>query len=178
MEQETPGLEKHLTDAELFALAAPATGEPEALPRHLSHCRACSRAVQDWKAAMRELADDETGELARRTPEQWRAAEDATLAAIPRAAPAGRRFHAWRWALAAAASLLLAVLLLPGRRGPSVASVAPTPATAPAASSAGSSGSELGAQDQADDELLRQASFLAAGGDVDTEPSGSADGRL
>jgi len=47
MSHETHELEKHLTDAELFALAAPATGEPEALPKHLSTCRTCSRALQE-----------------------------------------------------------------------------------------------------------------------------------
>ncbi len=156
MDAQTPDVEGHLTDAELFALAAPATGDPEALPRHLSRCRACSRALQDWKAAVRALADDETRELDGRTPEDWRAAEAATMAAIRRAGRPGRRPRPWRWAVGVAASLVLVFLAVPGRKPMPVASLVPTPAAeAP----------ELSAADRADDELLREASFLAAGGD-------------
>ncbi|HEY1434878.1 MAG TPA: hypothetical protein VGG65_05840, partial [Thermoanaerobaculia bacterium] len=89
MDQDKPDLDRHLTDAELFGLAAPATGEPEALPRHLSRCGGCSRALQEWKAAVRALGDEETGEIDRRTAEQWQAAEAATMAAIRKAVRPG-----------------------------------------------------------------------------------------
>jgi hypothetical protein len=156
MDTQTPDVEAHLTDAELFALAAPATGDPEAIPRHLSRCRACSRALLDWKAAVRALADDEAGELDRRTPEQWKAAEDSTMAAIRRAGRPGRRSHPLRWAVGVAASLVVVFLAMPGRKAAPVASLVPTPAAEV---------QELSASDRADDELLREASFLAAGGD-------------
>ena len=171
MTNETTEADRHLTDAELFALAAPASGEPEALPKHLSTCRACSRAVQDWKGAVRALAEKDAGEIGRRTEDEWRAAEDATLERLKRAALARRRVHPLRWAAAIAASLLVAVLLLPSRRPPVNAAAAPATPVA-----ATTSASELSPADQADDDLLRQASFLAAGGDLEGE-SGLA-GRL
>lgn len=164
MTHETPDIDTHLTDAELFALAAPATGEPEALPKHLSICRTCSRALQEWKAAVRALAEEDAGEIGRRTEDEWRAAEDATLERLRSAAPARRRAHPWRWAVAIAAALLVAVFLLPSKTAPT--RVAKAPATPAAATP---SGSELGPADQADDDLLRQASFLAAGGDLEGE---------
>jgi anti-sigma factor RsiW len=67
----TGASDRHLTDAELFDLAAPASGEPEPLPRHLSQCDACSRALQEWKAAMRELAMEDAAPLDRRPAEEW-----------------------------------------------------------------------------------------------------------
>jgi hypothetical protein len=170
MTNEPLETDRHLTDAELFALAAPASGEPEALPKHLSACRACSRALQDWKGAVRALAEKDAGEIGRRTDEEWRAAEDATLERLKKAAPARRRVHPLRWAVAIAASLILAVLLLPSKRPSANIAAAPTPGAA------ASSAPELSPADQADDDLLRQASFLAAGGDLEGE-SGLA-GRL
>ena len=168
MDQDKPDLESHLTDAELFALAVPATGEPEALPRHLSRCSACSRALQDWKGAVRLLGDEETNEIDRRSPEEWRAAEQATMAAIRRASRAGRSAHPLRWAVGIAAALLVAALVLPGRRGaPGIAAV-PTP-------SAESASSDLSAADRADDELLRDVSSLAEG--ADAESDAAAEGR-
>jgi hypothetical protein len=169
MHQDKPDHETHLTDAELFALAAPAAGEPEALPRHLSRCPACSRALQEWKGAVRLLADEETSEIDRRSPEEWREAEQATMAAIRRAGRPGRRVHPVRWAVGIAASLALLALVLPGSRSAPVLAPVPTP-------SAQSASGELSAADRADDELLRQASFLAEGGDVDSDAS--AEGRL
>lgn len=164
MTTEGPEIDRHLTDAELFALAAPATGEPEALPKHLSGCRACSRALQEWKGAVRVLAEEDAGEIGRRTEEEWRAAEDATLERLKKATPARRRVHPWRWAVAIAASLLIAVLLLPSKRP--AANIASASATPVATSS---TGDDLAPADQADDDLLRQASFLAAGGDLEGE---------
>lgn len=170
MHEESDSTEKHLSDAELFALAAPAAGEPEALPEHLSLCRECTRALREWKDAVRTVGDEETGALARRSPEEWRASEEATLEAVRAAGRPVRRTHPWRWALAAAASLLVAALALSGRRA-----VPSNAAAAKATPGASAAGAELSPADAADDALLREASFLAAGGDVDTEP---LEGRL
>ena len=170
MHEETESTERHLTDAELFALAAPAAGEPEALPEHLSCCRECTRALREWKDAVRAVGDDETGPLARRSPEEWRAAEEATLAAVRAAGRPARRAHPWRWALAAAASLLVAALALSGRR-PAPATTAAAKATpAPSAEA-----SELSPADAADDALLRESAYLASGADVDSD---ALEGRL
>ena len=169
MNEDTPGFDRHLTDADLFTLSVPATGAPEALPRHVSACRTCSRALQDWKAAVRALAEEDAGPIERRTPEQWRAAEDATIAALRKAGPSRHRAHPLRWAIAIAASLFVAALLLPVRRLAPPVAASPTPAAQP-------SGSELGAADQADDDLLRQASYLAGGGDLESDVS--VEGRL
>ena len=78
----------HLDDAALFALAAPAAGEPEALPEHLSRCSSCARSLAEWKSALRGLGEEELGPIGRRSPEEWRAAEDATRSGA-RAAGAG-----------------------------------------------------------------------------------------
>lgn len=164
MDEERNGTGTHLSDAELFALAAPAAGEPEALPAHLSQCRDCARALREWKAAMGAVGEADAGELARRSPEEWRSREDETLEAIRRAGRPRRSVHAWRWALAAAASLLLAVLVLTGRRAaPSTVTAA---AVVPATPAAGAS--DMTPADAADDRLLRDASYLAGGGDVDS----------
>ncbi|HZI65251.1 MAG TPA: hypothetical protein VFF17_01685 [Thermoanaerobaculia bacterium] len=142
----------HLTDDALFALAVPVAGVPEALPPHLMECLACSRALTEWKAAVRDLGDRDEEALAARTPEEWSAAEDATLAAVRRAGAPGRgRPQAIRWALPLAASLFLVLLLVPGR------DVAP-PTTAPIDETAG-----LSARDRADDLLLRDVEELAMG---------------
>jgi len=169
MNQDKPDLEAHLRDAELFALAVPATGEPEALPRHLSRCSACSRALQEWKRAVRLLAVEQTGEIDRRSPEEWRAAEQATMAAIRRAGNPGRKSHPLRWAVGVAAALLAVALVLPGRRGAPVIAAAPTPLPE-------SASPELSAADRADDELLRDVSALAEGGDAESDAA--AEGRL
>ena len=173
MNEERHDIERHLSDAELFALAAPATGEPEALPEHLSRCRDCARALREWKEAVRSAGDEETGELADRSAEEWRAAEDATLERIRRARRAPRPAHPWRWALAAAASLLVVVLVLSGRRAAPTAVAAAKATPAPAAAVGASS--ELSAADAADDALLRESAYLASGADVDTD---ALEGRL
>jgi hypothetical protein len=148
--------DKHLTDAELFALAAPASGEPEPLPGHLSGCEACSRALKDWQAAMREVSREDVAELERRSSEEWRAAEDATMAAIRRARPR-RTAPAVRWAVGIAAALLVVALAMPFRREPPAAA-AGEPADTPEEAFAS-------AADRADDALLRDAEYLAQGGD-------------
>jgi len=145
------GRRGHLSEAELFGLAVPPAGEPEALPGHLSECLACSRALSEWKAAVRELASEETEAIDRRSDAEWTAVEDKTIAAIRRAR-AGRR-ASWRWVATIAAALLLFVLALPLRR---VASrPAPTRASTPS--------SEMSAQDRADDALLRDVARLSRG---------------
>lgn len=144
----------HLTDAELFALALPPAGEPEALPAHLSLCDDCGRALQTWKAAVRELAHADAEPIARRTPAQWKSAEDATLAAIRVAS--GRRRFPLRWAAGLAAAVLVAVLLLPVR---SSLILARGPAPAPPASEP----SEMSAGDRADDRLLHDVNRMARG---------------
>ena len=143
----------HLTDAELFGLALPPAGEPEALPAHLSECGACGRALQNWKTAVRDLAREDAGPMDRRTPAQWREAEERTLALI-HGARVSRRFPL-RWAAGLAAAVLVAVLLLPGRglRAPASSSAPASPAGEAA---------ELSAGDRADDTLLRDVNLLAS----------------
>jgi hypothetical protein len=150
---------QHLSDAELFGLAAPAAGDPEALPEHLSRCQACSRALAEWKDAVRVLAEEDVDAIGRRSPEEWRAAEESTMAAIRRAGRGRRVAHPVRWALGIAASLLLVALAVPARRALTTA-----PRTGSAA--AASEEAELSASDRADDALLRDAEFLARAGDT------------
>jgi hypothetical protein len=141
----------HLTDAELFGLAVPATGEPEALPAHLLECSACGRALQTWKGAVRDFAREDAGPMERRSEREWRAAEDRTLAAI-RGARVGRRFPI-AWAASLAAAVLVGALLIPTKH-----SASPAPSIRPAGESA-----ELSPADQADDTLLREANVMARG---------------
>ena len=166
---EDNGAERHLNDEELFALAAPAAGEPEALPRHLAHCAACGRALQEWKTALREVGHDELGPIGRRTDEGWRAAEDATMAAIRRAGRRPSRSRALRWAAGIAASLLLVALTMPWRSfrpRPEARTAAAAPAAAAPSRSADDS---LSAADRDDDDLLRDAAYLARGGGDGTD---------
>jgi len=169
MNDERNETDGHLTDAELFALAAPATGEPEALPGHLSRCRDCARALREWKAAMRVVGDADAGELERRSPEEWREREDETMAAIRRAGRPHHSAHGWRWALAAAASLLVAAIVLTERRAAPVRTAVAGATSTPAAAVSAAPSQDLSAADAADDALLREASYLASGGDVDTD---------
>ncbi len=150
---------RHLTDAELFGLAAPPAGELEALPPHLSACQDCSRALLEWKASVRALAEEEVDEIERRSPRQWHATQEATMAAIRRAARPARRGRPQVWAAGIAASLVVIALAMPPRhRAPvDVAAAVPTPAAQ----------TSLSPVDQADDDLLREASYLAGGGDDD-----------
>ena len=160
---DDPGADRHLNDDEIFALAAPAAGEPEALPRHLAHCATCGRALQEWKAALREVGDEDLGPIAHRTDEGWSAAEDATMAAIRRSGrrPSSRR--ALRWAVAIAASLLVVALALPWRAVRPEAHRASAARPSPAASHPAGDDS-LSAADRDDDALLRDAAYLAQGG--------------
>jgi len=144
----------HLSDAELLALAAPASGEPEPLPRHLLGCEACSRALQEWRSAMREVAREDVAELENRSSDEWRSAEDATMAAIRRAGPR-RTVPAFRWAMGIAAALLLVALAMPFRRESRAGKPTATESDMAFASAA----------DRDDDALLREAEYLAQGGD-------------
>lgn len=141
----------HLSDAELFGLALPPAGEPEALPAHLSECGACGRALQTWKAAVRELAVQDAGPVGRRTPAEWRSAEQRTLDLIRGSRK--RSGFPLRWAMGLAAALFVGVLLLPARRA-SLDRSAGTPAD---------EAEELSAADLADDALLRDANLQARG---------------
>jgi hypothetical protein len=141
----------HLSDDDLFALSLPATGAPEPLPPHLSECLRCSRVVAEWKTALRALAEEDEGVLARRSPEEWRNAGDAALAAIRRSGPPGRsRTRTLVWALPLAASLLLVAMLAVRR---------------PAAPVSLDDTAGLSAQDRSDDALLLDVERLASGDD-------------
>lgn len=144
----------HLTDPELFTLALPPVGEPEALPRHLSECLGCSRALQEWKAAVRETADEEIEPLERRTAAEWESLENRTIEAMRRARRGGPS-PVIKWGLSAAAALLLGVLLLPARKSDRVPE-------APSASRI----AMASAQDQSDDTLLRDVARLSRGDDA------------
>src|SRR5262249_59818887 len=100
-------------------------GEAEGLPRHRSECLACSGALQEWKLAVRETANEEIEELSRRTPAEWEGLENQTIEAMRRARRGGSS-PVVRWGLAAAAALMLGFLLLP----------APQPERAPAGGAA------------------------------------------
>ena len=141
---------EHLTDAELFGLALPPAGEPEALPAHLSECSACGRALQTWKSAVREMAREDTGPIGRRTPAEWTSAEERTLAAIRRSRVRSR--FPVRWAVGLAAALFVGAVLLPARRATRAVAAGPAEQT-----------EELSAADLADDALLRDAAVLARG---------------
>jgi hypothetical protein len=150
----------HLSDAELFGLALPPAGMPEALPSHLSDCLACARALSEWKAAVRELCDD-AASLDRRSPEDWSLAEERTLQAIRRSRAGGGRMH-WGWTAGIAASLLLVALVIPLRDAlrSGASRSAPLPSVT-AAGTAPSGVAALSAQDQADDALLRDVARMS-----------------
>jgi hypothetical protein len=159
----------HLTDDELFGLALPPAGAPEALPPHLLACASCGRALQEWKAAVHDLGREQVDPLARRSAADWRAAEDRTLERVRSAASRPRRRVA-AWAVGLAAAVLVAVVLLPDRLSRAPKAAVRPPATAPA--------SELTGQDAADDALLREVARLAQSDDAPWEglvPDPSAD---
>lgn len=141
----------HLTDPEFFTLAAPPVGEPEALPRHLSECLACSRALLEWKTAVRELAEAEIEPLDRRPAAEWEALENKTIEAMRRAGRS-RRASALKWGMSIAATLLLAALLVPMRKSDRAAGRSASVAL-------------ISTQDQSDDALLRDVARLSRGED-------------
>jgi hypothetical protein len=157
MQREPLTSAQHLTEGDLFTLAVPPAGEPEALPRHLSECSSCSRALSEWKTAVRDLAGSETDVLSRRTPREWEALENRTLEAIRGARVGGRRRLGW-WAAAVAAAVLLFAVALPVSRTRS----RPTPGPTLAA--------QFTTQDQEDDLLLRDVARLSR---ADEETGGS-----
>lgn len=145
----------HLTDDALFALALPAAGVPEALPAHLLACLRCTRALADWKNAVRDLGERDEDVLEKRTAGEWAAVEDATLSAIRREGAPGRgRTRMLAWALPVAASLLVFALVVTGRQD-----------SAPASDGSDDTAG-LSAQDKADDALLRDVDRLASGEDA------------
>jgi hypothetical protein len=156
MEPKGPA-ESHLTESELFGLALPPAGEPEALPRHLSDCLSCSRAFSEWKTAVRDLADEAPEVLRRRASSEWDALASRTMKAIHRSR-IGRRRLSVRVALAAAAIAAFFAIALPLWRGQ----------TKPARSAASEPAAVLSAEDQADDALLRDVARLSRSED---EPS-------
>jgi len=151
MTMDNEAVTPHLTDPELFNLAAPPVGEPEALPRHLSECLRCSRALLEWKSAVRELAEVEIEPLERRPAAEWEALENKTIEAMRRAGRS-RRASAVKWGISIAATLLLAAFLVPMRKSERAA---------------GGPGSAAGlsTQDQKDDALLRDVARLSRGED-------------
>jgi hypothetical protein len=151
MNMELKAVNQHLSDAELFTLAVPPVGEPEALPRHLSECFRCSRALQEWKLAVREIADDDMAALDRRTTAEWESLENETIAAMRRAGH--RRAPVLQWAASIAAGVLLGVLLLPAIR------------QAVSGGSGRTAAAATEAQDQKDDALLRDVARLSQGDD-------------
>ena len=168
IEPNTAG--RHLTEPELFSLALPASGEPEALPAHLSECLSCSRVLQQWKGAVRDLAAEDEEVLGRRTDARWEALEDQTIESIRRARSRASRKRV-QWALSIAASLVLAVFLLPVLR--SAGSGAPP-----------TSASALSAEDARDEALLLEVDRLASGEDAGSwntlapEPADTAEEKL
>ncbi len=148
------GPDPHLTDAELFALAAPPSGEPEPLPQHLARCEACARSLVEWREAVCELGREQARRIDERPAEDWDAAREATMAAV-RSAGRHRSASAVRWIAGIAAALLLVALAMPARRG----------GTAPAGPDAPQAASSMSPADRADDALLRDAEYMAQGGD-------------
>jgi hypothetical protein len=165
----------HLSDAELFTLALPPAGEPEALPRHLSDCSRCSRAFAEWKTAVRELAEEDTEALRTRSQQEWEALERRTIDAIARSRIGGFRVSTSQ-ALAAAAVVTFFAIALPLWRGRESASRSAS--STPAA--------QLSTQDQADDTLLKDVARLSRAEDDSSrlwsslapEPSSNDDDRL
>ena len=153
MENQNEISAEHLTDDELFALVVPPAGAPEPLPVHLSDCLRCSRALAEWKRALSEIGDEDREVIDARSADEWRTAEEATLAAIRRSGAPGRRAaKTLGWALPVAAVLALFALLVGDRstRDPA----------------AFDDPSGLSAEDRADDALLRDVDRLASGEDA------------
>ena len=141
----------HLSEEDFFRLAVPPAGEPEALPAHLQACGECARNLQVWKTAVRELAEEDETALAKRTPENWQALEEGTMAAIRRSGAPGSQRRRLVWALGLAASLLLAAFLLT------------RPPAQPDPAAAFDETAELSVEDREDDALLRDIGVLARG---------------
>jgi len=164
----------HLTDEELFALALPPAGEPEALPPHVLACARCGRALQEWKAAVRDVGEEDVAAVNARTAAEWRAVEDRTLESLRRVIPRRSR-RPIVWASGLAAAVLLAILVAPGP---------PAAKKAPPAVSAAAHASDLSPQDAADDALLRDVARLSRGDDAGAwgglvpDPTAVEEGRL
>ena len=171
--------ERHLTDEELFGLALPPAGSPEALPSHLLRCSACGRGLQEWKRAVRDLAQEDADAVSRRSPEEWKSAEQATMAALRRT-PGQALRRVIPGAAGLAAVLLIGVLFL----RPENPERDEVPATGEIASA-----EDLAPEDRADDTLLKELATLARGDDAlgrwnglipdpATEPSATGEEQL
>jgi hypothetical protein len=169
----------HLTDDELFGLALPPAGEPEALPPHVLSCAKCGRALQEWKAAVIDIGEEDVAPVNDRTAAEWRAAEDRTLESLRHVTP-GRSRRPVVWAAGLAAAVLLAILIAPGRQG----SAAKAPAATAAAAVSSARAPEMSPQDAADDTLLRDVAKLSRGDDAGVwgglvpDPGTSEESRL
>ena len=155
---DTRGPGPHLTDAELFGLAAPASGEPQPLPEHLSRCESCARALQEWRGAMRDLGREDVAVIDDRPEEEWASAREAAMSAIRRSRPRGTA-AAVRWVAGAAAVVLLVAFAMPARHAKTIASTAEASAAMAFTSAA----------DRDDDALLRDSEFIAQGGDDNSD---------
>jgi hypothetical protein len=166
----------HLTDEELFGLALPPAGEPEALPPHVLSCARCGRALQEWKAAVIDVGEGDVAPVNARSAADWRAVEDRTLESLRRVTPRRSR-RPIVWAAALAAAVLVAILIAPGRQAP----VPNAPATA---SGPSAHASEMSPQDAADDALLRDVAKLTRSDDAGPwgglvpDPTAVEEGRL
>jgi hypothetical protein len=166
----------HLTDEELFGLALPPAGEPEALPPHVLSCVRCGRALQEWKAAVIDVGEEDVAPVNARSAAEWRSAEDRTLDSLRHVTPRRSR-RSIVWAAALAAAVLVAILIAPGRQ--------PSVKNAPAMASGSSPhSSEMSPQDAADDALLRDVAKLSraddagAWGGLVPDPTAVEEGRL
>jgi hypothetical protein len=152
---------RHIPFDELYALAAPPAGEPEALPAHLAVCRTCGRAFQTIKQAIVEIGYEADNATARRTPADWSQAEREVMAKVRALGTPARRSHPgkrraiWGGLLAASALLAFWLVRINLETGPK-----PEPMTAQATSSA-----SMSPADQADDALLRDVARLSEGGE-------------
>jgi anti-sigma factor (TIGR02949 family) len=99
----------------VFALQAGevAPARESALLRHVADCPTCSRRLDFERSMLESLRG------AMRAAPAPPGLETRIRAALAREAPTPRGFgrHAWRWAAVAAASLLLALWILPGSGG-------------------------------------------------------------
>jgi hypothetical protein len=159
--KKSPKPVHHIPLDELYALAAPPVGEPEALPAHLAVCRSCGRAFQTIQKAFADVGRSAELAAAERTPLEWNQAERNIMAkvrglGIPMRRPRPRRRRAV-WGGLAAASVLLVVWIARTNLGSGGKAVRMAAGSGSAAS--------MSPADQADDKLLRDVARLSEGGE-------------
>ncbi len=154
--------EEHLRPEDFFLLAFPPSGEPEALPPHLSGCSRCGRQLAQWRAAAEGLAAPTAD-----APDDFERTVMAKLRSMR--SPRSRRPRRRRIAGIAAAACLLAAFGLGVRLGRRSQPASGQPEAAAAASIRAihsiPSVQTLSAEDRTDDELLRDVSRLVSGDD-------------